>query len=64
MREGEKQKMIPYFKLFRYAKKGDIVLMVLGSIAAFLNGGAIPSFSLIFGSMVNSFQEAGDEMVR
>lgn len=38
--------------------------MVLGSIAAFLNGGAIPSFSLIFGSMINSFQEAGDEMVR
>ncbi|CAD8161006.1 unnamed protein product [Paramecium pentaurelia] len=63
-REGEKQKMIPYFQLFRYAKNRDIVLMVLGSVAAFLNGGAIPSFSLIFGSMVNSFQEAGDEMVR
>lgn len=56
--------MIPYFQLFRYAKNRDIVLMVLGSVAAFLNGGAIPSFSLIFGSMVNSFQEAGDEMVR
>ncbi|CAD8092756.1 unnamed protein product [Paramecium primaurelia] len=60
----EKPKMIAYFDLFRFAKKEDIALMVLGSIAAFINGGAIPSFSLIFGSMINSFQEAGDEMVR
>lgn len=37
--------------------------MVLGSIAAFLNGGAMPSFSLIFGKMMNSFQYGGDEMV-
>lgn len=47
--------MIAYFDLFRFAKKEDIALMILGSIAAFLNGGAIPSFSLIFGSMINSF---------
>jgi ATP-binding cassette subfamily B (MDR/TAP) protein 1 len=56
--------MIPYFDLFRFASTKDKFLMVIGSIAAFLNGGAIPSFSLIFGSMINSFQEAGDEMVR
>jgi len=47
--------MIAYFDLFRFARKEDIALMVLGSIAAFVNGGAIPSFSLIFGSMINSF---------
>lgn len=51
----EKPKMIAYFDLFRFARKEDIALMVLGSIAAFVNGGAIPSFSLIFGSMINSF---------
>lgn len=47
--------MVPYFDLFRFATTKDKVLMVLGSLAAFLNGGAIPSFSIIFGSMMNSF---------
>ena len=60
----QEPKIIPYTDLFRFASTKDRLFMVLGSIAAFLNGGAIPSFSLIFGSMINSFQEAGDEMVR
>jgi ATP-binding cassette subfamily B (MDR/TAP) protein 1 len=37
--------------------------MFIGGAAAFLNGGAFPSFSIIFGDMTDSFSAAGDEMV-
>lgn len=37
--------------------------MIIGGIAAFLNGAAFPSFSIILGDMTDSFSEAGDEMV-
>jgi len=37
--------------------------MILGSIAAFFNGAAFPSFSIIFGQMTDSFSEKGDAMV-
>lgn len=51
----ESQNKIPYFSLFRYATNYDKTLMMIGAIAAFLNGGAMPSFSLIFGNMIDSF---------
>lgn len=37
--------------------------MVIGGFAAFCNGAAFPSFSIIFGGMTDSFSEAGDSMV-
>lgn len=55
--------MVPFFVLFRYATSLDKTLMILGSIAAFLNGAAFPSFSIIFGQMTDSFSEKGDAMV-
>jgi ATP-binding cassette subfamily B (MDR/TAP) protein 1 len=38
--------------------------MILGGLAAFLNGGAFPSFAIIFGKMSDSFSSGGDELVR
>lgn len=37
--------------------------MLIGGVAAFLNGAAPPCFSIIFGKMTDSFSESGDEMV-
>lgn len=56
-------KMVPYFDLFRYATKSDKTLMWIGAAAAFANGAAFPSFSLIFGAMTDSFSQSDDEMV-
>lgn len=49
VKETEKVKDISYFKLFRFATNTDILLMVLGALAACINGITIPLFSLIFG---------------
>lgn len=43
------------FELFRFAKKADIILMVVGSIGAAAMGVAMPSFALLWGNMTNSF---------
>lgn len=38
-------------------------MMYIGGFAAFANGAAFPSFSLIFGGMTDSFSKDGDDMV-
>jgi ATP-binding cassette subfamily B (MDR/TAP) protein 1 len=50
-------------QLFRFATKADIILMVLGSIAALAMGASLPAFALLWGSMTDSFAEGGDTMV-
>ena len=55
--------MVPYFDLMRYATGTDKILMLTGAAAAFANGAAFPSFSIIFGGMTDSFSESGDAMV-
>ncbi|CAD8176907.1 unnamed protein product [Paramecium pentaurelia] len=62
--QPQQEPMVPYFELLRYASPKDKLLMFIGGFAAFCNGAAFPSFSIIFGDMTDSFSEAGDEMVR
>lgn len=55
----EKPKELPgisYFKLFHFATSVDWFLMIVGGIAAMINGIALPMFSLIFGEMTDSFK--------
>jgi ATP-binding cassette subfamily B (MDR/TAP) protein 1 len=40
-------------QLFRYADRHDKILMIVGAIAAFINGAGLPSFSEIFGRLIN-----------
>lgn len=40
---------ISFFKLFRYATKTDYCLMIIGTLAAIINGSSLPLFALIFG---------------
>ncbi|KAL4426347.1 hypothetical protein ABPG74_006285 [Tetrahymena malaccensis] len=57
---------LPLTALFRFASRQDWTMMIIGSIAALLNGLSYPSFSLIFGQMIDSFgpTSTGDDLVK
>ncbi|KZV43474.1 ABC transporter B family member 19-like [Dorcoceras hygrometricum] len=46
-------KSVGLFSLFRYSTKLDLVLIVLGCLGAFINGGSLPWYSYLFGNIVN-----------
>ncbi|NWV67954.1 MDR1 protein, partial [Malurus elegans] len=46
---------------FRYADSMDVLLMVVGLVAAAANGTGMPLMIIIFGEMTNSFVESGVE---
>ncbi|KAL2473720.1 ABC transporter B family member 9 [Forsythia ovata] len=46
---------VPFYKLFAFADRVDVVLMIVGSISAVGNGLAQPIMTLIFGQLINSF---------
>ncbi|XVE88300.1 hypothetical protein DITRI_Ditri19aG0058900 [Diplodiscus trichospermus] len=46
---------VPFYKLFSFADRLDIVLMIVGTIGAIANGLTQPLMSLIFGQLINSF---------
>lgn len=47
--------MVPFSELLQFATTSDKILMALGGFAAFVNGSAMPLFSVIFGEMSDSF---------
>lgn len=50
-----KKNMVPFYKLFSFADAPDVTLMLVGTIAAVLNGCAMPMMTLFVGQMVDSF---------
>ncbi|XP_057764049.1 ABC transporter B family member 9-like isoform X2 [Salvia miltiorrhiza] len=55
--EKKEEEKVPYYKLFSFADKLDVLLMVVGAIAAIGNGVSQPLMTLIFGKLVDSFGE-------
>ncbi|KAM3821027.1 ATP-binding cassette sub-family B member 5 [Vipera latastei] len=55
-KKKEKQ-MVGFFELFSFADALDIILMIVGSIAAVATGSGQPIIIVIFGQMTNSFVE-------
>uniref|UniRef100_A0A8C3GLZ2 ABC-type xenobiotic transporter n=1 Tax=Cairina moschata TaxID=8855 RepID=A0A8C3GLZ2_CAIMO len=53
------KKVVGVFELFRYADWLDILLMVVGLIAAAANGTGLPLMIIVFGDMTNSFVLSG-----
>lgn len=51
--------------MFRFANGSDKCLIAIGVIAAICNGCIMPSFSLIFGNMIDSFgaEKTADDTV-
>ncbi|XP_075503998.1 uncharacterized protein LOC142541336 [Primulina tabacum] len=46
-------KSVGLFSLFRYSTKLDLILIVLGCLGAFINGGSLPWYSYLFGNIAN-----------
>lgn len=64
--QAEKANTVPFLKLFSFADSTDILLMIVGTIAAIGNGVSMPLMSLLMGEMVNSFgsNQSDDEIVK
>ncbi|KAB2612248.1 ABC transporter B family member 11 [Pyrus ussuriensis x Pyrus communis] len=51
----EKLEKVPFSKLFSFADKTDIILMLVGTIGAIGNGLGMPLMTILLGEMINSF---------
>uniref|UniRef100_A0A8C9G1R8 ABC transmembrane type-1 domain-containing protein n=1 Tax=Pavo cristatus TaxID=9049 RepID=A0A8C9G1R8_PAVCR len=58
-KDKSEKKVVGIFELFRYADWVDILLMVVGLIAAAANGTGLPLMIIIFGDMTNIFVLSG-----
>ncbi|KAJ9135937.1 hypothetical protein P3X46_033057 [Hevea brasiliensis] len=54
---------VPLCKLFTFADKVDVVLMIVGTVSAIANGLSQPLMALIFGQLINSFGTADQSSV-
>lgn len=58
-REGNNRKeakpILPFYKLFSFADRLDIFLMITGTIGAIGNGISTPLMAILFGNFTNSF---------
>ncbi|ONI27765.1 hypothetical protein PRUPE_1G103900 [Prunus persica] len=53
-------KTVPYYKLFFFADSLDYLLMSVGTISAIGNGVCMPLMTIIFGDVITSFGEIGN----
>ncbi|XXG67844.1 hypothetical protein AAC387_Pa06g1095 [Persea americana] len=51
-------KKVPFYKLFTFADKLDVVLMIVGTVAAIGSGLSLPLMTVVFGQIINSFGDA------
>ncbi|KAK2993902.1 hypothetical protein RJ640_012776 [Escallonia rubra] len=54
---------VPIYKLFAFADRLDIVLMIVGTLGAIGNGLTQPIMTVIFGQLINSFGTSNDSEV-
>ncbi|MCO5550962.1 hypothetical protein L7F22_004457 [Adiantum nelumboides] len=48
---------VPFFKLFSFAFRLDVVLMLVGSVGATANGVSMPLIALLLGQVIDAFGE-------
>lgn len=46
---------VPFYKLFNFADRVDVTLMIIGVICAMANGLSQPLMALIFGKLITTF---------
>ncbi|GMI66695.1 P-GLYCOPROTEIN 4, MULTIDRUG RESISTANCE 4, ARABIDOPSIS P-GLYCOPROTEIN 4, ATP-binding cassette B4 [Hibiscus trionum] len=51
----EKTNTVPFYKLFSFADSKDILLMIIGTLAAAGNGLSMPLMTVLFGNLIDSF---------
>ena len=49
------EEKVTFYKLFNFADKLDVILMIIGFICAVANGLSQPLMTLIFGKLINTF---------
>jgi hypothetical protein len=54
-RQKKVEKTVPIWRLFQYADGFDVLLMVVGSVAAIASGVARPLMTLLLGQLINAF---------
>ncbi|KAK4363734.1 hypothetical protein RND71_018975 [Anisodus tanguticus] len=54
-KQTESTNTVPFYKLFSFADSTDIVLMIIGTIAAIGNGLCLPIMTILFGELTDSF---------
>lgn len=52
---GKKEQKVAFYRLFSFADRVDIGLMMVGTVCGLANGLAQPLMMLVFGGLVNSF---------
>ena len=62
-KDGEKEaaaaaKKVPLLGMFRYADRLDVLLMVIGTVGAVVNGVAEPLMTVLFGNVIDSFGDS------
>ncbi|WMV17819.1 hypothetical protein MTR67_011204 [Solanum verrucosum] len=55
---------VPFYKLFSFADRNDIILMLLGILGAIASGVSKPLMSLIFGDLVDSYGTSNQSNIR
>uniref|UniRef100_A0ACD5VIJ8 Uncharacterized protein n=1 Tax=Avena sativa TaxID=4498 RepID=A0ACD5VIJ8_AVESA len=58
-KKGAGATKVPFFSMFRYAGRGDLALMAVGTVAAMVNGMSDPLMTVVFSTVIESFG-AGD----
>ncbi|KAK7508463.1 hypothetical protein BaRGS_00000029 [Batillaria attramentaria] len=58
-KEKEEQQMVGLFQVFRFADCLDILMMIVGSLCAAVNGAALPAMIIVFGDMIDLFVDTG-----
>ncbi|KAJ8549395.1 hypothetical protein K7X08_033102 [Anisodus acutangulus] len=62
-KKGDEDQKVPFYKLFSFADRLDVALMIIGTIGAIGNGLTQPLMTLIFGQLVNSFGSSNSDEV-
>jgi ATP-binding cassette subfamily B (MDR/TAP) protein 1 len=61
--EGTATAKVPSLLVFRYADRGDVALMAVGTVAAVANGMSEPLMTLVFAAVIECFGAGDDSTV-
>ncbi|KAI9195310.1 hypothetical protein LWI28_013695 [Acer negundo] len=61
--EDDQNQKVSFYKLFTFADRLDVVMMIVGTLSAIIGGLAQPLMSVIFGEIVDSFGTATPDNV-
>ncbi|KAJ8632462.1 hypothetical protein MRB53_025798 [Persea americana] len=58
--EDDSKNTVPFYKLFSFADSIEVILIIVGTVAAAANGVAMPLMTILFGQLMDSFGQTPD----